>query len=672
MKSFKPKGATPTCTFISKFSYSKVAILFFLLFLILSYSGKAFAARLFFIERPKLGMELSFSHDKYERTEPEIKDTTATFTEKLDISTRGFIYHPALLIYNLEFSPEWGQTTDQSINQSKRKSDAFLSGYSANATILQNKPYTLTLFGNRNMSTIRSAFAQTSRNETDSYGGTLQLKYDILPTMMIYIHTKSTQSGFFARDKNSDEVNLNMSHSKNLGTSQLSASYLKNDEVAQNVALQKSLYRTSLNNVYEFKDNAVLISNFSYLDQNGTNIINSRYGIMENLSLTHRYNLNSSYSIQYDKNDLFDKISSRTNNIQLKSAGYRLSHRLYENLFTTFNADSKETTSYAGRNSNYGYRLDFDYRRRIPWGFINISSGFDYRIVDNKVRVVGVSIPAPAESLSLNAGSPNFLNKDEIVIDSIVVRDTTGTECSGIDFICVEGINYIVHQVGKSTDIRPLGLLAGKPVVIEYDYIASPAFDYSTLNQHYGITLELWSALRLYYKLNLAKQYYRDGISSGDLSDDNIHSAGAKLKWKRTETNLEWEDKYTVNAPVKRWSISEAITSRPNEDMFLSLSAQYAKTTFKETSSQDRSLGIKSDFQWMLMRNGLLKLSAFRDNLKGSVEKRTQTGLASSFELSYRIYMLQLQYMYSHEKDDDSGITFNHQFVELKLSRTLF
>ncbi len=634
-------------------------------------TDEAVGARRFYMERPKLAFDLSYMYEKDERSGPFIdrEDTSHTFNETLHIATSGFVYHPALLTYKLELSPEWEQIKETNKDQNERKSDSFLEGYFAEATILQYKPYTLVLFGNRDMSTITHTFARTSKNKTESYGANLILKYNILPTTIRYTHSESDQTGFFTKGSTADEWNLTMKHDKYLGSSQLDASVLNSDESTRGSVLDKNQYSASYNNIYKFRK-ATLNSNISYLDLDGTNTTSKRFTLLENLNWVHRYNLKTNYVIRYNKNDLFNKTLSQSSNTENRSLGFKLTHLLYENLTTTFRIDSAENRSIAGRNAAYGYGLDFAYRRSIPWGRINITAGFNHQIVDNRINPETSRVFEPDEVHVLATGDTEFLDNRNVITDTIIVR--AAGPCPGIDPICTEGVDYTIVQVGTSTGIRPLASLNNESVLVDYNYVPEPAFDYSTIDRHYGINLYLWSALRLYYRVDLSKQRERSGVASNELLDDSIHRAGTELEWKWTTTTFEWEDWYSVNTPREKWTIKEAIVLRPANRIFLRLSARYGETEFKETDENERFLGLRTDFQWLISRNALLSLGAFSDEIEGSTENRRNTGYESSLEWAYRIYTMEINYRFFNEKDKISGEDFNNQTFEFKLTRTLF
>ena len=89
---------------------------------------KIHAAQTFFIERPRLALDFAYEYENDKRTgTTESDNTTRTFTEEFNLETNGWIYHPALLIYSLNFSPIWEQSTSRDTNTGDKTSKSFFS-----------------------------------------------------------------------------------------------------------------------------------------------------------------------------------------------------------------------------------------------------------------------------------------------------------------------------------------------------------------------------------------------------------------------------------------------------------------------------------------------------------------------------------------------------------------
>jgi hypothetical protein len=300
--------------------------------------------------------------------------------------------------------------------------------------------------------------------------------------------------------------------------------------------------------------------------------------------------------------------------------------------------------------------------------------GFDYRINDNKVVFVSDVIALiNDEPTTLTSGTITRLQKKNIDINTIKVNEKTIQDGDGITYI--EGTDYDVSMAGDFTQIsrRPGGAIVnGSTVFVDYEYISKPAFDYSTFMQTYGIRFDLWSVLSLSYRLSIAQQKYRGGVQQDELLDDSIHYADAALNWKWSKTTISWEDKYTINAPLRKWTVVETLTFRPSDSIFLLLSGHYGQSDFKDTADSNRFSSINTRFQKGVGRRGLLNVEAFRNEITGSKENIVHTGFSSSFEWRYRIWTVTTTYTLFNEKDHKSGEDFKDQLVKFEISRILF
>ena len=643
----------------------RAIILFYVVAFILLMASNAFAERRFFIERPSLGLGLSYKFEEDEREGPDIKTekTTETYTEKLEIGTEGWFYHPALLIYTLRLFPEWEQTIQQSDGLEKRTSRTFLQGYFTEFTFLQFKPYTLNLFANKQTSTLESSFAQRSRTESDTYGGTLMLKYRILPTIINYNHLKSIQTGFFTSDEDRDEFRISMRHDKKLGDTRLDASYIDSVTTTNGVPIRSEAKNAFLNNFYYItKDNNILLSSgLIYRDTQNNLIKSTGYGLSENLHWRHRKNLSTNYSIRYDK-DTSGEFSA-----DKKSGEFNLTHLLYENLTTSMNVDGSSSEFTGGSEDLYGAGLNLNYKRGIPVGTLNINIGHDYKmtkrdITQNFLQVID-------ESHTLMDAVVTLLTNKNVVIDSIVVTDTTGTT------VYIENVDYTVTEVDSFVRISRTafgGITNGQGVLIDYRYFSNPAFDYSTTGQSYGVNLNLWSVWMVSYKFNSSKQKFISGTPPDTLTDDSIHTAETELNWKWTTTSLQFEDRQTTNIPTTRWRVQETLAIKYDRRIFLSLSGHYGELKFKDTGEDEIFYGFNSNVQLVTSRRSRLTLQGFKDKISGALKKNTSLGFSSNFEWFYGIWRMGISYRFLNERDDIFNETHRNNYILFEIKRTLF
>ncbi len=617
----------------------------------------------YFIERPALGLDLSYEFDNVKRTGPfsNIDNSASTFSERFDIETNGWFYHPALLIYTLKLSPEWEQLSKTNIKSTRRTSRTFLEGYSAEFTFLQYKPYTLKIFAERHTSTITSSSAEISKKKFDTYGAKLTLKYSILPTILYYNHEKSRQTGFFSTDTMRDELYLTSKYDKHLGATRLETSYIDNTRTTLGRTMNTTTLNARLHNSYDFTDKrAILNSSLSYNNVQGDFTKITGYNIIENLFLRHRKNLSTSYTFHYDLTDMepFKRKESR-------GLDFKLIHRLYENLTTSVNADGTANQFAGGKEVSYGTRLEFDYNRAIPWGILNINTGHAYRIVNNSIKSDNIPV---IESPTLNDDNIVLLKNEHVNIISIKVLNESGTPY-------MEHFDYELVEIGSFAGIRRIpgsSISDGQKVFVQYEFLSNPAFDYSTFEQSYGINLNLWSAWRIYYTFTRNKQSFISGIQPDNLVDDNIHLARTELDWKWSKTVLEFNDRQTTNLPSKSWRAGETVTVKPEENIFVSISGSYGKTRFKELGETEKATSIRTIMQMLISNWSRLSVEGFRYEISRPSYHTMRSGFLSLFEWAYAIYGGSVSYRFTNEKDKISNETFKRHYLLFEVKRALF
>ena len=349
------------------------------------------AKRYFFMERPKLGLRFSYEFETEKRTGQDIDtdDTFHEFREGFDIETKGWVYHPALLTFRLGFRPELNQIIEERDSGESDSSNGFLAAYSLDATFLQSKPYTLHLFGQRYEDSLRSAFAERSDTKVDTYGADLMLKYRVLPTTLSYVHRSSEQSGFFDSDEDSDQLRMSMRHSGEKSDTRLDANYNDTERKISGTTTRTKNSNNYLQNNYNITGDrrVVLNSYLSYRWTESDSTDTSDFRVTENLDWRHRENLRSHYRASYEKDESGDFDRETT------SFDARLTHLLYENLTTTVEGRASLSDFTEGSENNYGGNLNFDYLRRIPWGTLNLTAGWDYQVTrryldDNDIQVI--------------------------------------------------------------------------------------------------------------------------------------------------------------------------------------------------------------------------------------------------------------------------------------------
>ncbi len=618
----------------------------------------AFRSQFYEIEKPKIGYDFSYEFDNEKRTGTTREDdnVTETYTESLDIKTGGWLLYDRLVTYNLRLSPEWEQLRMHSDNELENESKNAVLAYFAQMTLLPYKPYTFDLYAGRSRSTFTTTFAEKSKAENDSYGATVNLKYNILPTMFKYRHDESTQTGFFSSENESNKYNLVVNHDKFLGESELSVSYSDVSTSFRNITNETESLSAIFRNDYSFNTDVKLASRQNYSSSKAGGFTTSRFSLSEALDWKHKKDLKTHYSLRYAKTD-FETFSDESTEL-----GFDLSTRLFEKLAASYFISGASSKSAGLEVRNYGTGLGLGYSKEIPQGKLNISTSHSYNMsasdVESELDLIR------DESVILTTGPGTELLRKNIVIDSIEVTDASGTITYNKD------VDYSVRKIGSRTLIsRVSGSVIGDgdTVLVDYTNLTNATYDFSTFSESYTIDLTLWSALRLSYGYSHSVQRFLAGTEPDNLQDDSSHSARAELSWKWSRTTVDYQYMDRSDLPSESLKISETFTFTPHRTVFFSLSGSYGKSRFIETDEINRIYKVTSRLQWFPRRSINYSVDGFFTEQDGEIVKTRETGISSQLRLSIGIFDVSAEYRFGNSLDRESGEERTNNLILFKI-----
>jgi hypothetical protein len=622
-----------------------------------------YAGMNYYIERPRLALELSYRMETDEVEGPYLttKNSTQILRERFDIETGGFIYHPALMTFTLRLSPEWEQEQDEYEPGSDQSSDSFLLGYSIDMTFLESKPYSLDVFARKQNSTLTTSLATTSESVTDTYGATLRLKYAVLPTTLALVHTTTDQSGFYVSHEDRDEARLNMRHTRPSNDTNFNAIWTTLDRSALGTTTSTENLFGILQNFWRITpDNRVLLnSSLTFRDAKSNIFSSSGVDLSENLSWRH----SDTFSTYYDL--LLSQDKTENSSIDRTSVSAGLSHSLYENLIT--NASVSANTSTIGED-DYGGNLNLNYQRSIPWGTIYASLGQDYRVTNRSYEVAFIQVINEAHVLT--TGDVTLLDNRNVDLSTVVVTSADGS------IIYTRDVDYTLQLLGTSVRISrtTIGAIAnGDSVLVSYAYLSNPAYDSSDYEQSYGLGFYLWSAWRVNYRYSHSQEDFISGIPPDVLAEDIRHTLDSDLTWKWSTTRFLYEDiESTTGVSSTRWRVEENLLFRPRENVFLSLSGYIGHNTFKDYGSEDDFYGFRADVQWRVTRWSKAKIEGFYDEIDGTSNKTKTMGTQARWEWIYGIWTGEATYRFLNEEDLLSNQNRDRQSIFFSIRRSLY
>ena len=204
------------------------------------------------------------------------------------------------------------------------------------------------------------------------------LKYPVLPTTMTLERREADTEAFFRTvDEN---TSFRIESEKETQNSRTTLDMEAREQERQIVGSRNSTdrFQAFLRNTYNFGNKSSLISGLEYSDSDGDQRDTRIARISSRLRLQHRQNFSTHYYGRYDdrkENDFTTKSTSL-------AAG--LTHLLYENLTTSFNATGTRRDESTGDLDTGTAHLNFRYRRSIPGGRLRMDLGLKERIEDDQ------------------------------------------------------------------------------------------------------------------------------------------------------------------------------------------------------------------------------------------------------------------------------------------------
>jgi len=556
----------------------------------------------------------------------------------LDIRTSGWVYHPALVTFNLSLRPQFNWRSIEVSDRDDKDEKFDYLGYSVSTTWLNNKPYTIKLSSARDRRDSASSVAADVTTESSADSIRLLLKNSVLPTVLTYTDVKSITKGFFTTEYSRSGWELNSRTRTEDSTTTFRIADMVEERVIEGAGSGSDRLSASLVNTLT-RESGLRLSNVVNYRDLATNELgrNDTLDLRSQLSLFHRDNLQSNYSIGYSRNDT-QAYSSRSTNAQ---AGLR--HFLYENLTTSVSVNANKSEFTDGAISSYGGGVSLIYNRRIPWGSLSLHAARSERIQDN--QQVADFVQVRDESASFDGiATTVVLNNINVDLASIVVTDATGTT------VFIEGIDYQVEIVGTTVVITRdpfAGIGDDATVLISYRYAADLPAKTGFARDSYGARLMLWDQkVEIFHHVDGLEERLIEGSLLRDLRFDKTSRTGAQLSLGWSVTRIDVEDRDSRTTPMKRQSLRQNFNFRPSAAVSITVGAQLSETELKDTGEIFETRGANAGMGWNIgRRGGRLRASAFYRESRNVEEK----GVRASYQWRFGRWYPLFRYEYIDE-----------------------
>ena len=654
-----PEGPSSPFLSITPLPLLIIALITTLCFLL--WHGAAEAQAFLSLTRPMMNVVLGYELEDEERIDRNGKRSIRDdrISARLELNTRGWVYHPEFCQFLIDLRPEWDQQDTSTTPGFDRDTQLTYLGYRVDATLLRAKPYSMRFLASQTRSDFSSSLSLDTDTEVTLARGELRLRMlEAAPMRLVYENRRISAVSLTTSVTTGDLLEFVAEHETGISRTDVRSQFLAQDYRTDSTGSHVDRLDASLTNRYRFRPRASLLSRlWAYTILSGPADTES-YNLSERLELFHRPNLRTDYRLQLAK---LVRNGFETENVGI-GAGAR--HSLYENLTSSLALQLREENTTQGEDAFYEGNLAFDYQRRIPVGRIEAFAGLRYLVEDS--QIIADTSQVIDEPHVLSGTSPSFLERSNADPSSIVVTDQTGT------VVYQESFDYVVVLVGTSAGIARtlLGNIPdGDQVLVDYEFIPRAPFKTARTESRLGLALDLWNVVNLGYIVTRTEEDLIAGTRPSDLVDDRIQRARAELRWRWLSTLLEYEDRDTILVPQTRRRAYQSLTPRLSSRLSLFADIGYETVDFEDTGDKLENLRATARLRWRMIRWANLELGGSARRASGTTQDSEQFAVGARLTWWFGAWGGDVVYRFLSQRDSITLLERDSQRIRFEIRR---
>ncbi len=476
------------------------------------------------------------------------KSDTDVFEERVRVRTKGDVYHPDFMNYDVSVGVGLSQQHTDADDVSGWDEDT-LNDYNVFAQFLRAKPVSGTVDASRSEDLIARQFLGPLKTQRETEGGALFVRSEAWPMTFQYSDSDISQDGlssvgsdFFRREDERFRYSVHHDFSE---ASRARFNFSRADSTQESIGAvidtETDTYTFSHDYGFGSEKQHRLDSFFNYVDQTGSfEYDNLRW--QERLRLQHTPNLFSKYDVRLTDLER-DTLSSEEIRGQ---AG--IEHHLYESLVSTADAFVSTTDlDEQGRLDQQGGIVGLNYRKENPWGMLLSTYSGSYTQTDQSGGgSTGIVVD---ESHTASDIIPVQLNRTNIDVSSIRVKDTDGS-------FFQEGDDYTVtEQDGRvwlnmtTLGAVPPNVTEGQEFFVDYTFFIEPERQEDTLRHNFTIRQRFDNGMSLYYAYRRQDQDVSSTLADITPDQYTVNTMAADYTHKGLYLLAEYSDEDSTQVP---------------------------------------------------------------------------------------------------------------------------
>ncbi len=533
------------------------------------------------------------------------------------LNTKSYFWHKNffLLEANGEFNP--GTRRELYLIMPDRSELRTHSAVDLRGTFFSENPFSIGGYVNLNQSYFNRETLTNIKSKNRIWGSFLRYSNKYLPVTIDFSQRKWQQSELpsgrvFDYDQNLLQAKATKTffqtdrHEINYTHNDYRRNYWGNVEV-HNIIDRIRLY----NNVY-FDPEKKYNFNSTITNQNQRGDYSlKRFLTNENIiaKLPHNFKALGNYSYGLYT---YEQLKERRNRARAD-----LRHRLYSSLTSTMYYEYSNINRFVINETYHRAGVDFNYIKKIPLdGRLNIAYSY-YRQHNNTVGN-STTLQIIAEEHTITTGIIELLDKANVDINSVVVRDETGV------IIYDENFDYILVETGNFIEIRRvLGGQIPDGGTVKVDYIATQPGNYKyKINYHHlYVGASIYDRMvELYYRR--IKQNFVDVFQTEYLYlnyfTQNI--VGLRLEYMFAQAGIEMDNYNSNIIPYKMMRYYLLLQKNFNNRVNTSLNCSYRDYEFLNENLEQKFLEISGKVSYRIKDISTL-------NIESGYRKHTGLGI---------------------------------------------
>jgi len=567
----------------------------------------------------------------------EVK-TGVTFTQG------GYVLDPRIANFSVSANPVISRGEFSSSIRDETRDGEFLN-FDVRLNVLDGAPvpYSANLAASRTTDTTKASLGSRSSSRDDNESLTFNWKNAYFPSSISFSQrsTRQTfQSGLTSISTNRDDTERSIVFRGRSTKTNLLVSREWHDDKIPATDNDYVFDRFQLHHLFRWGKGSRLQSRIEYFDRAGFQAYD-RFVVNESVTLKHTRALQSSYTYRF--------LSFRQTQDTIEHDGlFTLTHNLFGNLTTTLQAEARASDLDVSTEDEYRGRLDFEYRKKIPWGGrLGLGLGGGYGVTD-RVSSDGLS-DVVDEAHGVDSSRLVLLVRRFVVTSTIIVTNATGS------LVFTEGNDYNVLSAANNQtqlEIIPGGQInVGETILVSYKFQALPSAKFSTIpyQAHANVDFD-W--ISVFARVSGEEESLLEGSDQGAVLDRLTASYGTELRWEpRPDINATFSiaRRTLISGAFNTNSIdlNQGFFYRLNPRAILNLTA--SQNFITSDGARTNLFNVDIGMRWSPRHNLSVRphIGFWQRNEKGVSEERFLTG---GVEVEYSIGLLSLRLEYTHER----------------------